>query len=170
VGTDATGCYPADMSPTALNCIPSLAGNSQFAPAPVWDFTVDYTYGTLIVTDAFLYGDSFDVYDDAVLIFSTPNVPYTGTGCGSNPVDCIGTSATAPLNGGYASWASIVLSPGPQFIAIVPNALANGMAGGYAGAGYFELVNTPEPNELPILLLVSVCAMWLAFRRQFRRA
>ena len=33
-GVQAQGCFPADMSATALDCIPSSAGNTVFAKAP----------------------------------------------------------------------------------------------------------------------------------------
>jgi hypothetical protein len=151
VGVQAQGCYPADMSPTALNCLPSSAKNSIFAPTPAWDFMVQANSATLIVTDAFLYGDSFDVYDGGVLIFSTPEVAVTGMGCGDNPVVCL-----ADPNSSHASF---VLGSGLQPITIKVDAISD------AGAAYFELVETtvatPEPNESVPLLLITAFAFCL---------
>lgn len=147
----ARGCFPADMDPNALNCLPSSAGNSVFAPAPSWTFTVLKAFATITVTDAFLHGDSFDVFDGGVPVpfFSTPMVANDGNGCGDNPVDCL-----ADPN---SSHASAVLGPGLHSITITPNAI------GDAGAAYFRIVQAPEPatwmGALSALIL-------LAFRRK----
>jgi hypothetical protein len=157
-GIQALGCYPADQSPTALNCLPSAGNNAIFAPTPTWEFVVAANSATLIVTDAFLYGDSFDVYDGGVKIFSTPTVAYTGTGCMSNPVVCL-----ADPNSSHASF---VLGSGLQPITITPNEI------GDAGAAYFELVETiptPEPPELAPMLLTAVGGLFVYARRRFRR-
>lgn len=152
VGVQARGCFPADSSASALDCLPSAAHNSLFAPAPAWDFTISAATGTLIVTDAFLYGDAFDVFDGGALLFSTPSVPDTGDGCGDNPVPCL-----ADPN---ASHGSIVLGPGLHSITITPHEV------GDAGAAYFEVVETPEPSELVPLLLLSALALWTRSRKR----
>jgi hypothetical protein len=155
VGVQAQGCYPADPSNSALNCLPSAANNSVFAPAPAWDFNITAATGTLYVTDAFLYGDSFDVFDGGAPIFSTPNVAYTGSGCGDDPDNCL-----ADPNSSHASF---VLGPGLQSITITPNTI------GDAGAGYFEIVETPEPIELPVLLAIAAFSVRTIARRRPRR-
>jgi hypothetical protein len=143
-GVPALGCYPADQSAQALNCIPSK--NSQFAPTPPWNFVVDIV-GALIVTDAFLYGDSFDVFDNGAFLFATPAVPFTGAGCGSDPSVCSLDPNSSSLGFG--------LGPGLQSITIVPNAI------GDAGAAYFELIQpTPEPNQLLPAALAAAFALW----------
>jgi hypothetical protein len=135
VGVQARGCFPADTDATALDCIPSSAGNSVFAPAPAWTFTLKVA-APLIVTDAFLHGDSFDVQDNGALIFSTPNVATDGNGCGSNPVTCLADPLT--------SHKIFLLGAGPHSITIFPNAITD------AGAAYFEIA--PEPSSLMLLI------------------
>jgi|SRR5579863_1344308 len=153
-GVEALGCYPVDMSPDALNCIASSAGNSVFAPTPSWDFALD-SPAILTVTDAFLHGDSFDVYNDDELLFSTPNVAADGNGCGSNPVMCLDDMAS--------SHASFTLDPGDYSITIFPDAI------GDAGAAYFEVV-TPEPDLWPVLLLCGFVLCAPAVRKRLRRS
>jgi hypothetical protein len=153
-GVEALGCYPADMSPDALNCVPSAAGNSVFAPIPTWDFSIGSS-AILTVTDAFLHGDSFDVYNDDELLFSTPDVAADGNGCGSDPVMC--------LADGASSHASFTLDPGEYSITIVPDAI------GDAGAAYFE-VAAPEPDLWPVLLLSGFALCTPAVRKRLQRS
>lgn len=136
VGVQARGCFPEDPDPSALDCLPSSAGNSVFAPAPPWTFTSTARL-RFVVTDAFLHGDSFDIFDEGVPIFSTPAVATDGNGCGDNPVVCL----KDPLS----SHASFLLSPGAHSITIFPDAI------GDAGAAYFQIV--PEPAMLTMLCL-----------------
>jgi hypothetical protein len=150
VGVQARGCFPADMDATALDCIPSSAGNSVFAPAPPWTFTLKVA-APLIVTDAFLHGDSFDIKDNGALIFSTPNVATDGNGCGDNPVTCLADPR--------ASHGSFFLAAGPHSITIFPNAIAD------AGAAYFEIA--PEPSSL-MLLMGALAAFGLMSRIRAR--
>jgi hypothetical protein len=131
VGTQARGCFPADPDNTALDCIPSSGTPTVFAPAPAWTFTVTTSYATLIVTDAFLHGDVFDVFDGGGLIFSTSSVPVDGTGCGDDPVPC--------LNDPSASHGIFHLGPGAHSITVTPTQIYDG------GAGYFNVSEAPEP-------------------------
>jgi hypothetical protein len=153
-GVEARGCFPADPADSALDCIPSSAGNTLLAPAPPWVFTVQPPFATLIVTDAFLHGDAFVVFDnDAEPIFLTPVVPVDGNGCGDNPVTCL-----ADPN---ASHATFELTPGSHSITITPYAI------GDAGAAYFEVVPAPEPCEWPGLVISGIVAC-AALRRRLR--
>src|SRR4029450_3325542 len=52
-GSFADACGP---------CVPSSAGNSAFPPDPPWTFNIGGP-GTLTVTDAFVRGDVFEVFD-----------------------------------------------------------------------------------------------------------
>jgi hypothetical protein len=146
---EARGCYPTDPDPNALDCLPSSADNSVFVPAPSWDFTVQLP-ALITVTDAFLHGDSFDIFDGGgVPIFSTPVVTFDGDGCGDNPVNCLADPD--------ASHASFLLGPEAHFITITPNAI------GDAGAAY--LIRSTRANWLsrlpsPSLLnLAPVCPL-----------
>ena len=86
-GVFAKGCAPAD--PAGAGCVPSSAGNSQFVGAPPWKFVAPSDGATLTVTDAFLKGDTFEVYDNGNLIGSTSAVATDTAGCGSDPVPCL---------------------------------------------------------------------------------
>ena len=149
VGVLAQGCYPADPSPTALDCLPSSAGNSVFAPAPFWMFTLD-SKGLLTVTDAFLHGDAFDVFNGCcALLFLTPAVAADGNGCGDNPQVCLGDP--------NASHTIFPLDPGSYSISIFPYAIAD------AGAAYFRVTQLPEPCEWQLVslgLAVLSAARW----------
>lgn len=152
VGVMARGCYPADPSPSALDCLPSPAGNSVFAPAPFWSFTLDGK-GVITVTDAFLHGDAFDVFNGCCsLLFFTPPVAANGEGCGANPEVCL----KDPL----ASHASFPLDPGSYSISIFPYATAD------AGAAYFRVTPILEPAEWPAL--VTGLALLGAARKRWR--
>ena len=80
VGILAQGCPPAD--PLGFDCIPSSGTPTVFADPPPWTFTAGSDV-VLTVTDAFLHGDGFDVFDFGVLIgATTPLSPDDSEGCG----------------------------------------------------------------------------------------
>src|SRR5438045_1800298 len=60
-GTPATGCDPAD--PAGPFCISSSGTVTDFLDAPPWTFTAPAFGAILTVTDAFLAGDRFQVFD-----------------------------------------------------------------------------------------------------------
>lgn len=134
VGVPAAGCRPAD--PGGTPCVPSVAGNSVFVGAPPWTFNLPQN-GFLTVTDAFLYGDSFNIFDFGALIGATPVVAVGGT-CGSNPDIC----SVDPLS----SHTTLALAPGAHAITIVPTASPFG-----GGAAYFRVV--PEPESLALVAI-----------------
>ena len=136
VGTMARGCFPADTANTALDCIPSSGTPTVFAPAPSWTFTLD-SPEVLTVTDAFLHGDAFEVFDNGNLIFSTPLVTVDGSGCGDDPVICLADPS--------ASHFSQLLSAGVHSIMITAYATYD------AGSGYFQVI--PEPATVSLLSL-----------------
>ena len=86
-GSDARGCAPAD--PSGLGCAPSSAGNSHFVGAPPWTFVAPSDGATLIVTDAFQRGDTFQVLDAGNPIGGTSAVATNPASCGSDPVPCL---------------------------------------------------------------------------------
>jgi hypothetical protein len=117
-------------------CTPSSGGNSTYAPSPPWTFALGGP-GTLTVTDAFLRGDVFDVFDFGVDLGQTSAVP-TDSGCNSsNPVACVGTNSSRVYN----------LQPGLHSITIKAVASPYG-----SGAAYFivqaaAFAGTPgDPN------------------------
>src|SRR5262245_21052115 len=60
-GTPATGCDPAD--PAGPFCTPSSGTPTTFVSAPPWTFMAPSDGAILTVTDAFLAGDRFQVFD-----------------------------------------------------------------------------------------------------------
>ena len=85
VGVDATGCVPAD--PAGLLCGASSGTPTTFAPAPAWTFDCPTSGCWLTVTDAFQYGDEFEIFDNAVILATTSSI---GTGsCGDDPEVCL---------------------------------------------------------------------------------
>lgn len=87
-GSFADGCAPAD--PAGLSCVPSSAGNSVFGGPPPFTFTLPDGGGVLTVTDAFLNGDEFEVFDFGVSVGRTSTVEIDGS-CApdeTNPDDC----------------------------------------------------------------------------------
>ena len=69
---------------TGIGFIPSSGGNSFFLDTPPWTSTGS---GFLIVQDAFLIGDQFEVFDFGTSL-GTTSTPGGGPGCGDNPVTC----------------------------------------------------------------------------------
>ena len=127
-GSNAKGCAPAD--PGGAGCAPSSAGNSQFVGAPPWTFTAPSDGATLTVTDAFLGGDTFQVFDNGNPIGRTLAVPTAGN-CGSDPVPCL---ADTSLSHGVFN-----LGPGAHSITI--KMLASPFN---SGAAYFRIDNKRE--------------------------
>lgn len=145
VGQQARGCAPAD--PSASACTPSSAGNSVFAGSPPWEFEVSNLGAILKVTDAFLSGDAFNIFNFDTLI-GTTSTPSQGGNCGSNPDDCFAD----PL----VSKGAFDLAPGQYSLRIVPTASPFGN-----GAAYFrvdEVKEVPEPASVLGLLAFGLAA------------
>jgi hypothetical protein len=148
VGVDARGCQPAD--PGGLGCLASDGTPTTFAPAPPWTFDIGPLGGELVVTDAFLYGDSFDIFNFGALLGSTPFVATNG-GCGSDPVVC----AADPL----ASTGLFALAPGSYSLTIQPNAVLS------SGSAYFRVTQVPEPGLFGLTIL-GVGTLLARYRRR----
>lgn len=107
-GSFAKGCAPAD--PAGSGCTPSSTGNSHFVGAAPWTFVAPSDGVALTVTDAFLKGDTFEIFDNGHLVGSTSAVPSNPSSCGSDPVPC----STDPT----VSHATINLPGGPHSVTI----------------------------------------------------
>ena len=108
-----------------------------------WEFNI--TSPTMLkITDAFLKGDRFEVYDFGSLVLTTPFViaeDQSGYGCGSNPALCYGLDDV--------SWGSHSLAAGSHSLTI--GILASPFN---SGAAYFRIdriVATPEPLSIMLL-------------------
>jgi hypothetical protein len=106
-------------------CTPSSAGNSVFAGNPPWKFSAPSAGARLTVTDAFLNGDRFEVFDFGVSIGQTSAVATSGA-CGDDPEPCSVSPTT--------SHAIFDLGGGPHELTIKAiNSPFN------AGAAYFRV-------------------------------
>ena len=123
----------------------------QAPGAPPWTFNLA-SATTLSVTDAFLSGDIFDIFDFGGLILST-SVVGTGGDCGSLPDPCFAD----PL----ISSGTVGLPPGAHSLTIQVTTSPFG-----GGAGYFRVATTvPEPVTLT-LFAVGLVGMGFMMRRR----
>ena len=114
-----TGCSPAD--PAGFSCIPSIAGNSQFVDAPPWTFSCAASGCSLKVTDAFNYGDQFEVFDFGVSIGTTsvvPLPPIAGEQCGTGNLSPLGTDPDVCFADPLSSSGIFFLASGAHSITI----------------------------------------------------
>lgn len=131
-GTFAMGCQQGG-DPNGFQCIESFAGNSTFGSAPPWTFTAPSAGAALTLTDAFIRGEAFEVFDFGVSIGTTPTVSAVG-GCGDNPDNCLAD----PL----VSHAVFPLAAGAHEITIKVTASGYG-----SGAAYFRVAAAAPADE-----------------------
>jgi hypothetical protein len=128
VGVDATD---------GASTIPSSGGNSTFAPDAPWTFTA-LSHSILIVADAFLAGDAFNVYDFGALLGSTSAVAKTGSNSGTSDPE---VALTIPeLSSGYFD-----ITAGDHSITIQPYQIVS------SGAAFFTATSVPEPTTMLLL-------------------
>jgi len=154
-GTPAAGCDPAD--PAGGFCIPSSGTPTEFLSAPPWTFVAPAGGATLAVTDAFLSGDRFQLFDFGVSLGLT-SLPSANANCDDDPVVCI---ATAGMSIG-----SFVLAAGAHSITLIPI-----LAPSDGGSGYLlvsaEGSAAPEPGALALTGLgLVVLFVWRRRRRR----
>jgi len=144
-GSFAFGCTP---EPSSGACVPSDSGNTTFADPPPWTFTAP-TPATFTITDAFLYGDAFNVYDFGTLVLTTPAVAVSRfDGCGSDPDFCLTDS--------LSSHGSVVLAPGSHSVTIQAYQMAPEI-----GAAYFERSSSISPSSHSLLSPLRERYYWI---------
>jgi len=149
-GSGAIGCDPAD--PAGGFCIPSSGTPTIFLDAPAWTFTAP-AGALLTVTDAFLSGDQFEIFDFGIFVGMT-SLPGQGIDCGDDPVVCLGTVGM--------SAGTFALAAGSHAITLVPLLSPEG-----SGSGYLIVAAAvAEPGSLALLGLGIV---GLALVRRYRR-
>lgn len=156
-GSSATGCSPAD--PGGPSCAPSSGGNSVFGGSPPWTFTAPAGGATITVTDAFLRGDQFDIFDNGNPI-GTTSAPATTGSCGDNPDPCL---ADPQVSHGVFS-----VGAGAHSITIKAKASPFG-----AGAAYFRIDQAPPALDHWLCYDVKPTAPFrqrrVVIRNQFER-
>ena len=114
------------------------------APTPAWEFTIAQNY-LFIVTDAFKYGDEFEVFNSGSSIGITPVVADI-----NGPAPEINDPVLALLDPGFSS-ASFLLGPGSYSMTIQVTDSPWG-----AGGAFFKLAEpSPVPEPATMLLLGS---------------
>jgi hypothetical protein len=149
----AQGCDPAD--PSGPFCIPSFGTPTQFADAPPWTIVAPVGGAVLTVTDAFLSGDRFEVFDFGISIGLT-SLPGLDIDCGDDPIPCL-------ANAGM-SHALLALAAGAHSLTIAA------LPGSDFGTGYFlasadSVSETPLPPAFGFMLAGLVGLASLARRR-----
>jgi hypothetical protein len=132
-------------------CVPSSGGNSFYLGSPPWTFSFagdGILY--LIVQDAFVSGDQFQVFDDDIGLIGATSPPGASVDCGSNPAVCF---TNANVSKGIFD-----LAEGDYEFTI--KAIASPFGG---GAAYFCVstsrqscspVSAPEPLPEPMSMLL----------------
>lgn len=139
------GCQPAD--PGGVPCRVGIG--SVNLDTPPWTFTSSIPV-VFTITDGFLSGDYFDVFDFGLLIGSTPSVPLFG-GCGLDPSACVLDPSM--------SHASFLLPAGAHSVTVSVHEAQ------ILGEGFFTVEPIPEPASL---LLLGTGLMGLARWRKRR--
>ncbi len=146
----ATGCNPAD--PAGADCLPSSGTVTGLLDAPPWTFTAPQLGATLIVTDVFLVGEQFEVFDFGASLGLT-SAPLVPSDCGDDPVVC--------LSNPYISSRAFSLAAGAHEITI--NSVTDGL-----GTGYLEVNAIPEPAT-SALFIAGALGTLVALQRPRRR-
>jgi hypothetical protein len=155
-GTPATGCDPAD--PAGPFCVPSSGTPSSFLDAPPWTFTAPVDGATLTVTDAFLSGDRFELFDFGVSLgFTSLPAAASTVDCGDDPAACL---ATAGISSGL-----FILAAGNHSLTLIPTLSPTEGGTGYLRVDAGAATAVPEPATW---LLVTTGLLVSRIRRQRR--
>lgn len=126
-----------------------------------WTYTAGSNGAELIVTDMYLHGDQFSVFNGATNLGNTSTPANDGGTCGNDPVAC--------LNDPLASHGYFFLAPGLSTISMSVIAEATGYTGGGAGFEIFTASgSSPEPGSVGLVLL-GAAGLLAAKRRLVKR-
>ncbi len=126
--------------------------------ASPWTYTAGPSGAELIVSDLYIHGDQFSVFNGASVIGNTSTPGNDGGTCGNDPVSC--------LNDPLASHGFFFLVPGLSTISMSVIAEASGFTGGGAAFEIFtSSTAAPEPGSVGLFLLGA--AGILAAKRRF---
>ncbi len=129
--------------------------------ASSWTYTAGASGAELIVTDLFIDGDQFNVFNGATGLGITSVPANDGHTCGNDPIVCLQDPL---LSHGY-----FFLSPGLSTISMTMFAEANGFTSGGAAFEIFTPNSaTPEPGAAGLFLL-GAAGLLAAKRRLLRR-
>jgi hypothetical protein len=151
-GSPAAGCDPAD--PAGGFCIPSSGTLTDILDAAPWTFLAPTDGATLLLIDAFLSGDQFEVLDFGTSLGLT-SATLPGADCGDDPLVC--------LADGRLSYGIFLLGAGSHSITIIPV-----LSPEFGGSAYIKVsegggpVTVAEPG--PLLLLSAGLIAIAAFR------
>lgn len=142
-------CFGGPGSPAQFGCLNEGVGST----GNPFTFSL-VAAGLLKVTDAFDVGDTFDVYINSVLAFTT-STPGSGGGVSDPDV--------AFASGDYSA-GSLALAPGDYSVDILVNQSPFG-----GGGAYLEVESTAPPLPLPgTLALMGLGMAALGFRTRKR--
>lgn len=145
-GAAVAGCAPDD--PGGGFCVPSSGTPTAFLDAPAWTFNAGAGGATLTVTDAFLAGDVFQVFDFGVPLGLT-SAPVDGVDCGDDPVVCL---ATAGMSSGV-----FALGAGAHSLTLLASQAPGGLGTGYLQVAA-AVAAVPEPASIALVLAALVAA------------
>lgn len=138
IGLDSEGC--------GIECVPSTEGNSVYAPDGPWTFECPAGGCWLKVTDAFLNGDEFEIFDNLSSIGNTTAVDENPIFCGTlDNLVWIFVDPDVCFSDPEASSGMFNLGQGSHSITIQPTKTVI-----EAGAAFFkiEIHQTPVAGEL----------------------
>jgi hypothetical protein len=172
-------CSPSTDPPAAGGCIwrnfyvntdGTVTGGSSFANYyinagdPSWTFT---STGDVLwrILDGGHQGDTFDAYDNGILLGTTSSTPIDATHACANDLTGPGTDPAACWNDPLMSRGTFLLAPGAHSLSIVWD---QKIPGGNSSLEWFEVAAVPEPNTLVLSGAALVALALLRIKRPLR--
>lgn len=172
-------CNPSTDPPASGGCIwrnfyvntdGTVTGGSSFtnyyinAGDPAWTFT-STGYDLWRILDGGHQGDTFDAYDNGILLGTTSFTPIDATHPCANDLTGPGTDPAACWNDPLMSRGTFLLAPGDHVLTIVWD---QRVPTGNSTLQWFEVASVPEPNTLVLLGAGLVAVALLRIKRPRR--